>query len=222
MTTSAPPAQLWSTMPGWGIAADLTPPELINAREIQSLRKWLAAALVLLLVACAGGYVAASVRHSAADSALNRVQSQTTQLQAGVRTYAGVTQIQGDVTQIQAQIATLMGSDIDLVKLMGWFRSALPAPMTIGSEAITVTPNGGSTTSTSGLATIAAVTISGTGRALDNLAAYLENLAKIPGVVNVNPTTNVVSAGIAHYTLSLNLTAVAFSHRFNVPKTGTK
>ena len=66
MTATAPaPVQLWSTMPGWGIAADLTPPELINSRALKTMRKWLGAGLVVLLLACVGGYVAAARQRSA-------------------------------------------------------------------------------------------------------------------------------------------------------------
>ncbi len=221
-TIPAPPVQLWSTMPGWGIAADLTPPELTNSRELKRLRRWLAAGLIVLLVACIGGYVLAALKHSKASSALNNVQSQTFELQAGVNKYADVTRIQGDVAQIQAQIATQMGGDVDLVKLMTRFRTALPTSMAISSEAITITAATGSTTSPTGLPIIAAVVIGGSGHALDNLATYVDNLTKIPGVVDVNPSTNVRTGSIVHYSVSLNLTTAAFSHRFDVSKTGTK
>ena len=50
MTMTSPPVQLWSAMPGWGIAADLTPPEIINARQLKLLRKLLGGGLVALLV----------------------------------------------------------------------------------------------------------------------------------------------------------------------------
>lgn len=226
MTVTAPTPQLWSTMPGWGIAADLTPPELINSRELKTLRKWLGVGLVLLLLACAGGYVAAAQRHSAATAAMDKVQAQTFQLQAGVRKYSGLTQLQGTVTQVQTQIATLMGGDVDLAKLMDRLRSALPASMTIASETITISPAGAGAApagaGTSALATIATVTISGSGRSLDNLATYVDNLTAIPGVVDVNPTTNVTDGKVAQYTLSLNLTSALLSHRFDVSKTGTK
>ena len=125
-------------MPGWGIAADLTPPELINTRELRTLRKWIYAGLVLLLVACIGAYVAGARQHSAASAALDKVNAQTVRLQAGERKYTSVTRIQGSVSQVQAQIAALMGSDVDLVKLLGRLRSALPPRMTISSESVTV------------------------------------------------------------------------------------
>ena len=49
--------QLWSTMPGWGIVADLTPPELIASRRLRLLRKLLIAGAVR-----AAGAVAARLR----------------------------------------------------------------------------------------------------------------------------------------------------------------
>ena len=221
-TIPAAPVQLWSTMPGWGIAADLTPPELTNSRELKRLRRWLAAGLIVLLVVCIGGYVLAALRHSSASSALTKVQTQTVQLQAGVNKYADVTRIQVDVGQAQAQIATLMGNDVDLVKFMTRFRSALPASMVISTEAISISAGTGSTPTPSGLPTVAAIVIAGSGRTLDDLATYVENLTKIPGVVNVNPTTNVLTGHKASFSVSLNLTSAAFSHRFDVSKTRTK
>jgi hypothetical protein len=157
---------------------------------------------------------------------LAEVNAQTFQLQSGVRKYASVTQIQGNVTQIQAETATLMGGDVDLVGLMGRIRSGLPAPMTISSESVTINlaaaaaAPAGTALGTS--ATIGTVTIAGTGRALDNLATYVEKLQAIPGVLDVNPTTNVLNAGITHYSLSLTLTAAALSHRFDVSAKRTK
>jgi hypothetical protein len=219
------PAQLWSTMPGWGIAADLTPPELINARELRTLRKWIAAGLVVLLMACIAGHLAASRQNNAASAQLAEVNAQTAQLQAGVGKYASVTQIQGNVSHIQAQIATLMGADVDLATLMGRVRSALPAAMSITSETVTISlaaaaaPTG---TGSGPSAIIGTVTLSGTGRALDNLATYVEHLQAIAGVVDVNPTTNVFGGRITHYSLSLSLTAVALSHRFDVSTKRTK
>ena len=81
--------------PGWGIAADLIPPELINARQLKVLRKLLALGVVALLIACAGGYYLAARENSSATSALASVQDRTAQLQAEGRGYADVVAIQG-------------------------------------------------------------------------------------------------------------------------------
>src|SRR6185437_10696475 len=100
-------------MPGWGIAADLTPPELVNSRQLKLLRRWLAVGLVALLVACAGGYLLAVRQHSNATTALSQVEDHTLELQANVRKYGTVTQIQGKVSEVDAEIASLMAGDVD-------------------------------------------------------------------------------------------------------------
>ena len=47
---------LWASMPGWGIVADLTPPELVESRRLKALRKLIAVCLgaVVLLLRAAG------------------------------------------------------------------------------------------------------------------------------------------------------------------------
>lgn len=224
-----PPVQLWSGMPGWGIAADLTPPELINSRQLKALRKLLAAGLVALVVACIGGYVVAARQHASASRTLDSVQARTTQLQFDARKYAGVTKIQGTVTGLQAQIATLMSGDVDLVTLIGKLRSNLPARMTISQESVTISvaavasagaPAGG--LDMSGLARIADITIAGTGRTLDDLSTYVDKLKVIPGIVDVVPGSNVLAASGTAYTLSFGLTSKLLSHRFDVTPKASK
>lgn len=104
MTTVLEAPQLWSTMPGWGIVADLTPPELIESRRLKALRKLIVAGLVAVLVLCAGGYELARLQRSSAQGALDRTSERTTQLQAQVSRYSGVTRIQGTVAQVQSTI----------------------------------------------------------------------------------------------------------------------
>jgi hypothetical protein len=57
---------------------------------------------------------------------------------------------------------------------------------------------------------------------LDDLATYVEKLQAIPGVIDVNPATNVLSGRTTHYSLTLTLTAAALSHRFDVATKRTK
>lgn len=226
MTSTINPPQLWRAVPGWSIAADLTPPELINGRQLKLLRRLLAIVLVALVLICVGGYVLAARKHSTASDGLAQAQLNTVTLQRQAAKYAGVTSIQGTVTQVQTQIAQVMGNDVDLVKLMGLLRSNLPATMTIDQESVTinvagaVTPTGG--LDTSGLARIGTVTLSGTGRTLDDLPAYVDRLKVLAGVVDVMPNSNSVVASVARYGLTLGLTSTLLSHRFDVIPAGTK
>lgn len=228
------PPTLWHAMPGWGIAADLIPPELINARQLKVLRRLLAAALVVLLIVCAGGFYLAAEHNSAAKSELSDLQFRTSQLQAAGRLYSGVVSIQRSVSQVQTQIIQVMAGDVDLVALMNQLQSNLPKTMTISQEAVTISTAGvaGATTTpatgaasgggldTSGLPRIGTVTLSGTGRSLDDLPDYIDRLNTVTGLVDVLPISNTVSAtgGGSQYSLTIGLTNALLSHRFEVKK----
>jgi hypothetical protein len=218
---------LWTTMPGWCTAADLTPPELINSRRLTVLRKQMVVGVVVLLGICAGGYYLASRDNGAAADQLVAAQNRTLQLQQAGRSYAGVVQIQGSVTLVQTQIATVMGGDVDLVALMGQLESNLPKTMTIGQESIVISPAGvaagagsaaGAGLDTSGLPRIGSITLSGTGKTLDDLSDYVDRLHTIPGLVDVVPISNTKSTGGAgtQYNVQIGLTNALLSHRFDV------
>lgn len=221
-----PKAPLWSTRPGWGIAADLIPPELINSRQLTLLRKLMVGGLALLLLICAGGYYLAKRQNTAASAASETVAARTLQLRNDARQYANVTRIQGTVAQVQGQVATLMTGDVDLVALLKSLRTSLPAPMTINQESVTITPatltaaaaGSGTGLDTSGLARIGTITLGGTGRALTDLATYVDRLKAVPGLVDVTPVSNTADKGGTQYSLTVGLTSAALSHRYDVSK----
>lgn len=219
--------ELWISMPGWGIAADLTPPELVNARQLAVLRKVMAAGIVLLLLLCAGGYFLARSDKSDAATDLITAQGRTEELQRVGRSYSGVVAIQGSVSQVQAQVADVMGADVDLVALMVILESNLPETMNIGQETITISTAGvvgatgvtaGSGLDTSGLPRIGTVTLTGTGQELTDLSDYVDRLQRVPGLVDVLPISNSAStAGPGtQFSLTIGLTNVLLSHRFDV------
>lgn len=218
---------LWTTRPGWGIAADLTPPELINARQLAALRKLMAAGLVLLVLACAGGYYLAARDNSASAAELAAAQGRTDQLQSVGRSYSSVVAIQGSVAQVQAEVAEVMGADVDLVKLMAALESNLPKTMVITQESITISTAGavaaagvtaGSGLDTSGLPRIGTISISGTGKALDDLSDYIDHLQTVAGLVDVLPVSNTASTAApgTQFGLTMGLTNALLSHRFDV------
>lgn len=222
---------LWTSMPGWGIAADLTPPELINTRRLQVLRKLMAAGLVLLLLVCAGGYYLAAREKVSAVADLQMAQDRTTELERVGRSYSSVVAIQGSVAQVQTQVAQVMGGDVDLVALMVLLESNLPSTMVIKQEAITISPAGiaaaggtatsattGSVLDTSGLPRIGTITISGTGQALDDLSDYIDRLQTVTGLVDVLPVSNTASATgrETQFSLTIGLTNALLSHRFDI------
>lgn len=226
-TTVADRPALWTSLPGWGIAADLTPPELINTRQLKVLAKLMAVGLVLLLAACAGGYYLAARDKSSAAVDLQVAQDRTTELERVGRSYSSVVAIQGSVAQVQAQVAQVMGGDVDLVALMVLLESNLPGTMVIKQESITIVPAGvaagagataGSVLDTSGLPRIGSITISGTGQALDDLSDYIDRLQTVTGLVDVLPVSNTASTTSreTQFSLTIGLTNALLSHRFEV------
>ena len=219
--------QLWNSRPGWGIAADLTPPELVNARQLAVLRKLIGVGLVVLLLACAGGYYLAARASSAAADDLASAQDQTVQLQRVGRSYSDVVAMQGAISLVQSQVAQVMTSDVDLVGLLAVLEGDLPKSMVITQESVTISTAGvvgatsvaaGSGLDSSGLPRIGTVTMSGTGHALTDLSDYVDKLNTISGVVDVLPISNTQIDGKSstQFSLTIGLTSTLLSHRFDV------
>ncbi len=227
MTTMAPvtagPTEIWSSMPGWGIVADLTPPELIEARRLKVLRRLILSGLIVLLVACLGIYAVAKLGNASAQSALNSEQAKTAALNQTEHQYAGVTQIQSDTDTINGQLATVLATDVDLQPVLTQIRKALPASMDIKSLSLTLTPTTGTSALTGGLDTsghpvIGSVTIQGDSTTFQAISAYVDALSRTAGIVNVLPTSAQGNKLTITYNITLNLVDTLYSHRFDVTK----
>jgi flagellar basal body-associated protein FliL len=105
MTTVQEERTLWSTLPGWGIVANLLPPEIIQARRVRVVRRMVVMITVVVVVLCVVGYGLAFWRSHGAEQKLNAEQAKTSQLQAEQRKYVAVSQIQGSIAQVQSQLA---------------------------------------------------------------------------------------------------------------------
>jgi len=211
-------------MPGWGIAADLTPRELRNARQLKVLRKLMAAGIAVLLLVCAGGYFLAAQENSSASTDLATATDRTVELRATGGDFADVVSIQRSIDQAQKQISEVMGADVDLFTLMGELQSNLPEGMTIGDVSITVSTAGvagaagvaGTGLDTSGLPRIGTITMSATGQILDDAADYVDRLRAVTGLVDVVSIANDNTGSGARFTITAGLTNALLSHRFDV------
>ena len=224
MTATIEAPTLWRALPGWGIAADLTPPEIVNARQLKVLKKLMPAGLCVVLLICAIGYHLAQLKNSAAAETSEAVSARTAQLQLEARQYVEVTRIQGTVTQVETQIATLMTTDVELAALMKHLRSVLPPTMKINHEALTITaaaPAGAGVAPT-GPARAGTISLGGSGHALTDLSTYVDRLGAIPGLVDVTPVSNLMTSTGSVFSLSINLTPAVLSHRFDVGKRATR
>jgi Tfp pilus assembly protein PilN len=231
MTVILEGRDLWNTMPGWGIVADLLPPEVTEARRVRVLRRVVIIVLASVLVLCLIAYGIAKLGSHSAQNELNAEQAKTMQLTIDQRKYSGVTAIQGQVSQVQSQVAKLLAGDIDFPKVIADIRAQLPPGMTIDQLAVTVltvTPgastNGGAAAplDASGHAHIGTITLSGTGRHLTDISAFVENLKSVKGITQPYPTSNRASDAGTEYNIQVTLTDDVLSHRFDHVTTGGK
>jgi Tfp pilus assembly protein PilN len=225
--TTMQPRELWSTMPGWGIVANLIPPELLQARRARALRKLVTAGLCLLvLLAVAGGGYAKLRSHEAAQS-LAAEQSRTSQLVVQQNRYSTVTRIQGDVAQVRVQLATLMGMDVDASGLIVSLLSQLPPGASVTQLALTIaapTPTsannaGASVLDTSGQPHIGTITMSGEARNVSDVALLVTRLSQVKGLVDPYPTTNTVNDSGTQFTIQLAINSSLLSHRYDASST---
>lgn len=217
----------WGSMPGWGVVADMIPPELTNLRWIGVLRRRIVFVLVLVVALCAGAYIYESMQNSNASDAAAQATMQTNELQHAASKYAAITRIETTVDGVRAQVATVMQDDVDVAGLLLKVRLALPNTMSIQNVALALTSASAAAATPPGLdasghAEVGKVSVTGSARTLDDLPAFVDRVAAIPGVVNVLPGTNQLSSGFAQFTLTFALTDQLYSHRYDVANTGVK
>ena len=226
LLSTTPTDTPWSAMPGWGIVADLTPPELIATRGLRVLRRRIVAALVLILLLCAGGYVWAAAKDNAADDRLTASRATTTRLTAQKNKYSGIVALQTATQGVFSQISSLMTGDVDIADFVAKLHDAAPSGTTLLTTNVTLsTTNSADATTPTSEPTVGSATMSGTSRRMVDVAAYVTALQSVPGVVNVVPSTNSASrnGSRATWTITFQLTTKIYSHRFDVsaPAGGT-
>jgi hypothetical protein len=212
---------LWTSAPGWGITADLTPPEIVKSRQISALRRRIAAGLVVIVLGCGGGWVLADADNRDATADLAIASDLTRQLQAAAAGYADVVAIQSRVQQIRGQVAEVMAGDVDVVALMDVLQASLPATMTITQQSVTLSTSevsgAAADPGVSGTERIGTLTMSGTGATLDDLSDFVDRMQAVSGIVDVVPLANTVTTdggSGTQFSVTASLTDALLSNRF--------
>jgi hypothetical protein len=230
--TTMQPRELWSTMPGWGIVANLIPPEVLQARRVRAVRKLVAYALCVLVLIVAAGYSFAWYRsHEAADT-LAAEQSRTSQLLAQQKRYADVTVLQGSVASVRTELSQLLASDVDVSNLMASILLQLPPGATVSQLAVTmsapvgkqatVNPASGSAAlDTSGRPHIGVISITGQALRVSDVSTLVERLSALRGFIDPYPTSNQTNDKGTLFTIQFSINDSLLSHRYDVTsKTG--
>jgi type IV pilus assembly protein PilN len=229
MTTTVERQRDTGKPPGWGIHADLLPPEVLSSRRLKAVRRsviTVCAAFVALMVLL---YPLAMYKnHTAAADRDEQLAAQSA-LVAQKASYANVTSLVDQINLIAGQVSLLMVADVDVPDLLRTIRVIAPPEATLTALQLSVDPTGasaglastaGSSLDTSGESPIGALTINGTSTSFGTAADYVTALAKLTGVVDAQPQSNSFDGHVYTFTIGATLTDAQLSGRYRATAGG--
>ena len=230
--TTMQPRELWSTMPGWGIVANLIPPEVLQARRVRAVRKLVAYLLCVLVLLAGIGYGFAFYRSQQAAETLAAEQSRTSQLLIQQKRYADVTLLQTSVAGVRTELSQLLQSDVDVSALITSVLKQLPSGATVSQLAVTMSPpegqqakvnpaSGTGSLDTSGRAHIGLMTVTGQALRVSDVSTLVDRLGALPGFLDPYPTSNTTNDKGTLFTIQFTINDRLFSHRYDI-QTGGK
>jgi Tfp pilus assembly protein PilO len=229
MTVESPTSsQLWNTMPGWGITANLLPPEIVAARRVRGIRKVVVFVIAGVFALGIAGYVYGMMQKNDADATLTASENRTVALHQQQLKYNEVVTLNGQVDQIKSQLSGLLLDDVDFNEMVGVLAARAPQGGEITQLTFTIQSASPQTTSQntaqlnpSGHQLVGLTTISGTAKSMADVADYVVKVSTVPGVVAVYPSSQQNDGKTVKYTISLALSDVVYSHRYDLQPTTT-
>lgn len=229
--TTMQPRELWSTMPGWGIVANLIPPEVLQARRVRAIRKLVAYALCALVLLAGLGYGYAFYRSQQAADTLAAEQSRTSQLLVQQKRYADVTLLQGSVAGVHTELSGLLATDVDMSAVITSIMRQLPAGASVSQLAVTMAPTAGrqatanlasgtGSLDTSGRPHIGLITVTGQAVRVPDVSMLVDRLRALPGFIDPYPTSNTTNDKGTLFTIQFSIDDRLLSHRYDTSKTG--
>jgi Tfp pilus assembly protein PilN len=219
-----------------GIAAlprvNLMPPEIAEAERFRRVQLAMGGAVLIAAVAVGALYMHAKSGISGAQSELNAAKAQSTTLQGKISSLASVSSTFAQVTNEKTLLQTAMGQQIDWSYMLNDLSLRLPSNIWLtGMQASESTPGIGiSTTSTAaalpGAATtaIGSITFSGSGMKHDDVATWLDALAKEKGFTQPSFASSdevtIGGVGVVDWVTSVAIDTRALSNKF-IQKTGS-
>jgi hypothetical protein len=207
------------------IAANLLPVEITDARREHKLR-WIVAGLLLVVVVALGLWdVAARMQTSDQQATLKATQSQVDSLAKSKLQYADLSNIKSEDATISQQLTKLMHQDVGWYKLVPTLRSTaqtagvsltnINATLSSATAAAAAAPASGAANAPGVTANqVGTITIVGVTPDKPQIAAYLQQLAAIPGLSNPFLTTLSAQGGQYQFSLTVSFTSSLFSGRY--------
>lgn len=229
------PTTPWQARPGWGIGVDLTPRQVVAARQVKVQQRLIGLGLVLVLLACVGISLLVLAGRSSAQNTYDDEQSRTATLSSELAKYADITAMQTATTRVSSDLAAVMVTDIDVVHLLARVYNVLPPGVRIDEQSVVLTPStpvvappadlpGGTSSEPAtpvpavpvptGPVLIGTLTLSGTAQRIDDVTPFVAALTKQNGAVDVLPTSVARTEAGVKWTITMNLTDVLRTGRY--------
>jgi hypothetical protein len=212
------------------IATNLLPVEIINSHRARKVRRVVLFALAIFTVLLTMWYGVAALQTTVARSDLAGAESDFQRMTRQQGQYRDLVAAQGESAAINAQLSAILAHDLQWTSLLTALQAAAPSDVKVdmvsgslsaksAGEAAN-TPNDARLPSTTTDALVGTLTISGTAGSKTSVAAYMDALAKVPGLAD--PLTSQVASedGTLHFTMQMDITSAAPGGRF-AKKTST-
>lgn len=228
--TTQLPRTAWQAHPGWGIAVDLTPREVLASRQLRVHQRLIGLALVLVLLACAGVSLLVVAERSAAQRDYDRELARTSVLTAEAEQYAAITTMASVTAGVEDTLRTLLVRDVSFANLMAFVSAARPLGLSVSNEAVLLSPPvvappaadpaAGSTPAAptapaAAPVVIGSVSIAGSGPDIGAINPFVTRLDRIKGIVDVVPTSVTLTDTGMDYTITLSITDELYTRRFS-------
>ena len=207
---------------------NLLPPEVRAARGLRNLKRWLALALVAVLVLCLGVFALAKLSKSSADSELAQAQAETRRLQTEEQKYAEVPRVLGALQNATTARSLGMATDIAWSSYYAAVTAVLPTNVSIDSLVVTTQAASGAATVGAAanplqVASVGQIQFTGRSTTVPNTAAWLDALNGVPGFANAWASSAAITQSqnkTTYYNVSVTVqvTSSAYTHRFDATK----
>ena len=201
---------------------NLLPPEIAESARFRRITYGLGGGLLGALGVVALLYVGALAAVNEANSDLETATASGAALQVETAKYADVEAVYARAAAAQAMLTSAMGEEVRYSQFMNDLSLTVPANVWVKNVTFAQAPAPAALGST--VPGIGTVTFTGVGFKHDDVAVWLESLAKQKGYVNPYFTASTKSfignRSVVDFTSTVTMTADALSGRYTAPKGG--
>jgi Tfp pilus assembly protein PilN len=198
---------------------NLLPPEIVEAGRLRSVQLGMGAAVVAALVVVGGLWVVADLQAQSEQEKLDTATATQSGVSRQVNALAPVQAVYAQVDQRRQLLETALGGDVEWSQYLTDLSLTVPDNVWLNSMSVAPQTAATGTTGTAGTADqIATITFSGTAMQHDDVAVWLESLAKQKGYTsayfNSSTEKEVGTTKVVDFTSTVVVTREALSGRY--------